>query len=227
MTAVAARPRFGLTGKLPAHGDFIRRGTLPGSFMKPWDAWLEQGLTTARAAIGTERWDTTWDAAPAWRFALPAGRCGPDAVAGVLLPSRDAVGRRFPLTLAAVGDEVARVPAAWFAAAEGAGRAGLTLGEDVDAVMARLPAPDLSPAFPIGQQGTADPTATEGGGASTKTPGAVSSPGSESVAGRSCRIDIVSRWWTADAADGTPGLVWDQAGLPPAETFALLLQAEP
>lgn len=143
-----AGTRLGLFGKLPAHGDFIRRGSLPASFCAPWDAWLQEGIAAARAAIGEARWESVWDAAPAWRFALPPGACGPDAAAGVLLPSRDAVGRRFPLTLAAVRDagEDAPWPAAWFARLEGAGRAALAAGQDADALAALLPAPEAEPA---------------------------------------------------------------------------------
>lgn len=142
-----AATRLGLVGKLPAHGDFIRRGSLPASFCTPWDAWLQEGIAAARAAIGEARWESVWDAAPAWRFALPPGACGPEAAAGVLLPSRDAVGRRFPLTLAAVGGAGQAVawPAAWFALVEGAGRAALAAGEDADALAALLPAPEPEP----------------------------------------------------------------------------------
>ena len=55
----------------------------------------------ARDHLG-EGWDAAWDQAPAWRFALPAGACGPDPVAGVMAPSADTVGRRFALTAAAI-----------------------------------------------------------------------------------------------------------------------------
>ncbi|MDB5372667.1 MAG: tagF [Belnapia sp.] len=131
----------GLFGKLPAHGDFVRRG-LPGSFCEPWDAWLQAGIAAARDRLGAG-WEAAWDAAPAWRFALPAGACGPDPVAGVLAPSADAVGRRFALTGAAVlpGATEAAWPAPWFAAMEGALRAAQAGGLDADALAALLPLP--------------------------------------------------------------------------------------
>lgn len=137
---------LGLIGKLPAHGDFIRRG-LPGSFCAPWDAWLQAGIAAARDGLGPG-WEAAWDAAPAWRFALPAGACGPDPVAGVLAPSADAVGRRFALTVAAVQPDAAEAqwPAAWFAAMEGALRAAQAGGLDADALAALLPPP--GPAAP-------------------------------------------------------------------------------
>ena len=47
----ATRAVTGLHGKLPAHGDFVRRG-LPTSFCEPWDAWLQAGMTAARDSLG-------------------------------------------------------------------------------------------------------------------------------------------------------------------------------
>jgi len=143
---MSALPRYtvGLFGKLPAHGDFLRRG-LPGSFCAQWDTWLRRGMTAAEAQFDPEAWAEIWRAAPAWRFALPAGACGPDAVAGVLVASFDSVGRRFPLTLACqqstAGPGVAW-PAHWFAALEGAALAGRDDGLDADTVMSRLPLPE-------------------------------------------------------------------------------------
>ncbi len=140
----AARMVLGLHGKLPAHGDFVRRG-LPGRFCEPWDAWLRQGVAAARASLGEPGFEAAWDAAPAWRFLLPPGACGLERVAGVLLPSRDQVGRRFPLTLATLAPpEGAAVswppPGTWFAALEGAALAGRDGGLNADALAALLPA---------------------------------------------------------------------------------------
>jgi len=133
---------MGLFGKLPAHGDFVRRG-LPAAFCEPLDAWLTAGVGAARDALG-ERFDAAWDAAPAWRFALPAGACGTHAAAGVLLCSRDAVGRRFPLVVAVLGE----ADVAWFAAAEGAARRP---DANADSMLAAVPTPDNAGApAPIG-----------------------------------------------------------------------------
>ncbi len=93
----------------------------------PWDAWLQDGMATARERLGDRAGRTLWDGAPPWRFALPAGACGPDAVVGVLLPSEDMVGRRFPITLAALVAPGAAPPAPGLvrgAGGRGAGRAG-------------------------------------------------------------------------------------------------------
>jgi type VI secretion system protein ImpM len=143
-----ALPLTGLFGKVPAHGDFVRRG-LPTTFVGPWDAWLQDGMATARERLG-DRWAALWDSAPPWRFALPAGACGPDAVAGVLLPSEDMVGRRFPITLAALLAPDAPLPAdGWFTALEAAALAGRAGRADADALASAIPAPDAAVTAPM------------------------------------------------------------------------------
>jgi type VI secretion system ImpM family protein len=88
-------PTFrGFFGKLPARGDFVSAG-LPRDFVSRWDAWISSTLAAAVAAAGDD-----WLQTPPRRFHLAPGVCCPDAVMGVLLPSSDKVGRRFPLTLA-------------------------------------------------------------------------------------------------------------------------------
>lgn len=129
---------MGVYGKLPAHGDFIRRG-LPDSFVEPWDAWLQAGIVAARDALGDD-FPAAWAAAPAWRFRLPPGACGETPVAGVLLPSEDMVGRRFPLTLAMLLDAAAPPSESWFDMIEAAARQGRDGGDTADALLAALPA---------------------------------------------------------------------------------------
>ncbi len=134
------RPLTGLYGKVPLHGDFVRRG-LPSSFVGPWDAWLQSGMEAARESLG-DSWPAVWDDGAAWRFALPAGACGPDPVAGVMLPSADQVGRRFPLTLAALLPAgSAPPPDAWFDAIENAAQAGRAGQAGADRLAAILPLP--------------------------------------------------------------------------------------
>jgi type VI secretion system protein ImpM len=87
----------GLYGKLPSHGDFLRR-RVSDAFVDAWDAWLREGLAASRAALG-ERWLNVYLTSPAWRFVCGPGACGPAAVLGVMAPSVDRVGRYFPLTL--------------------------------------------------------------------------------------------------------------------------------
>jgi type VI secretion system protein ImpM len=136
----AAPARLGFAGKLPARGDFVLRG-LPRSFAEPWDEWLAQAIAGSRAVLGPD-WLDAWLVAPIWRFALPGGAAGPDAVAGVMLPSVDRAGRHWPLTLGAVlpGRLAAPAPdAAWYAALEQLGLDAVLGDADPDALEARLP----------------------------------------------------------------------------------------
>lgn len=77
----------GLFGKLPTAGDFVFRG-LGESFRARWDRWLTRHLA------GRAHWP-----AGGLRFRL---RSGGRAASGLVLPSRDAVGRRFPLSVLVV-----------------------------------------------------------------------------------------------------------------------------
>ncbi len=132
--------RTGLFGKLPAHGDFVRRA-LPRSFVGPWDDWLSQGIANARAALG-EEWDAAWEAAPVWRFRVSAGVCGPEAAVGVLATSADTVGRQFPITLAALLPQAAQAPPEeWYAALEHSALTARAGRLDADALAAALPPP--------------------------------------------------------------------------------------
>lgn len=143
LPVLPAQPGF--FGKLPVRADFVTRGLPPG-FTDPWHAWLVRGLAAARDTLGA-RFEPAYMAAPVWRFLLPVGACGPEAVAGVLLPSVDAADRLFPLTIAAV----TMAPAAalretedWFGALEDAGREALADGLEFEAWLgqvAALPAP--------------------------------------------------------------------------------------
>jgi len=87
----------GLYGKLPTHGDFLRR-RVDDDFVNGWDVWLQHCIAHSRASLG-EAWLDTYLTSPAWRFALAPAVCGAAAVAGILVPSVDRVGRYFPLTL--------------------------------------------------------------------------------------------------------------------------------
>ena len=89
----------GFYGKLPSHGDFLRRRASEG-FVRAWDAWLQEGLSASRASLG-DQWLDVYLTSPAWRFACAAGVAGPTTVAGVIAPSVDRVGRYFPVTVVA------------------------------------------------------------------------------------------------------------------------------
>jgi type VI secretion system protein ImpM len=103
--------QVGFYGKLPSHGDFLRR-RISDAFVDAWDAWLRDSLTASRSALGT-RWLEVYLTSPAWRFVCAAGACGPSPVLGVVAPSVDQAGRYFPLTLVAeLPDHVSLITAA-------------------------------------------------------------------------------------------------------------------
>lgn len=122
----------GAFGKIPGMGDFLRLN-LSAGFVQAWDTWLQAGLIAAQGRLGG-RWSDCYLSAPIWRFSLPAGVAGSEAVSGVLMPSVDRVGRQYPLTLATPcdpGRTALRHFAndAWFAALEDV--ALLALDDDV------------------------------------------------------------------------------------------------
>lgn len=88
----------GWYGKIPGAGDFIAR-RVPASFSEPWDRWLQRAMEGSQQRLGA-RWREAFLSMPAWRFVLGPGVVGTNAWAGLMLPSVDAVGRYFPLTVA-------------------------------------------------------------------------------------------------------------------------------
>lgn len=138
----------GWYGKLPCAGDFVQR-RLPPAFVEPWDAACRQSLVAGASRFG-DAWAETFLAARPWRFAVVAGPCGGTGWVGVVGPSRDRVGRVFPLTVAA--PLAAGVPdTEWFDAADVAlhqAAMGAAL-HDVDGIVASLPAlrPVDAPSF--------------------------------------------------------------------------------
>jgi type VI secretion system protein ImpM len=89
----------GFYGKLPSHGDFLRR-RVSDAFIGVWDSWLQECIAASRAILG-DRWLDVYLTSPAWRFACAAGTFGTAPVIGVMVPSVDRVGRYFHLTVVA------------------------------------------------------------------------------------------------------------------------------
>ena len=136
----------GFFGKLPARGDFLRVG-LPRSFTDPLDDWLQGALAASRARFD-DRWGAVWEAAPAWCFALPAGTLGPSSAIGVILPSRDRVGRRFPLVFARLAPLSDPEAASFLSAAAHAGRQAVDNALAPEAVQAMLRLRPEAPSLP-------------------------------------------------------------------------------
>lgn len=98
----ATELRLGIFGKHPARGDFIETGLGP-VLLAGLEQWLDATLTTCRAALGPV-WEQAWDgAAPRavcfWMGEALAG----EVVVGAMRPSRDKVGRRYPLLVLTAG----------------------------------------------------------------------------------------------------------------------------
>lgn len=98
-----ARMTFGYYGKLPFAGDFLRHG-LSAAFVSGWDAWMQRTLLAARQTMGEAEWHRAYLCAPIWRFSIAPGLCGPLGAAGIMMPSLDRVGRRFPFCIAIATD---------------------------------------------------------------------------------------------------------------------------
>lgn len=114
--------RFGYFGKIPTVGDFISRG-LPRRVADGLDGWLREAVRASQTKLGP-KWLDAFLVAPVWRLAIAPGVLGPYAVAGVMIPSVDRVGRYFPLIVAAAIPEdkddpfIVRPDSRFFAAAE-------------------------------------------------------------------------------------------------------------
>ncbi len=133
----------GYFGKFPALGDFVRAG-IGRKFIEPWDHFLQTGLLASREAMGEESWRAAYQTAPIWRFALGAGLVADGPYYGVMMPSQDAVGRLFPLTLVAAGPPPALNDAAFFVPLEDAALNmldSLRSKPELEAMLAALPDP--------------------------------------------------------------------------------------
>lgn len=135
---------MGVFGKLPAHGDFVQRN-LPGSFVEPWDEWLQRAVHGSREVVG-ERWLDYYLTSPIWRFAFSAGVLDARSWAGILVPSVDSVGRYFPVTLAVPGPagsnpfSCMRDESSWYQALSDLAIEALQSPLQVDQVIEQFPA---------------------------------------------------------------------------------------
>jgi type VI secretion system protein ImpM len=118
MTCSAAQTLPGWYGKVPSLGDFASR-RLPDGFVNIWDEWLERSLARLQQSRGNARCEFA-----VHRFWIGPRLLSAASWAGVIAPSFDRVGRRFPLTIAApLAPEPSSLAAAlnapdWYAAME-------------------------------------------------------------------------------------------------------------
>jgi type VI secretion system protein ImpM len=227
----------GFYGKLPSHGDFLRRRA-PDAFVAAWDAWLQDCMAESRATLG-ERWLDVYLTSPAWRFACAAGCCGSTPLVGVMVPSVDRVGRYFPFTaVAALPADVDLLAAATSAAPFLDAVERLTIETleaseiDLDAVDAHLVALAalLMPAHQrpgVVLEPAAGAMLDDGGGAGVQFAiGSTARMGAALLQVLSHRLSAVyaplTLWWTDGSTALDPsGLVC--RGLPAPDAFAALL----
>ncbi len=151
-------------GKMPSVGDFFRLGA-PQDFVAAWDPWVQSAMLGGQTALGPD-WDTHYMSAPIWRFTLCPGLAGARAWTGIVMPSVDRVGRRFPLTLLSQLDAPDAAAChfandAFFDRVEDLALAALEddmTRDRLEADLAALPAPVVPRSAINGQTATADST---------------------------------------------------------------------
>jgi type VI secretion system protein ImpM len=227
--------QIGFYGKLPSHGDFLRRRA-PDAFVALWDAWLQEALSVSQAALGS-RWLDVYLTSPVWRFAAAAGACGPGAVAGVMVPSVDRVGRYFPLTV--IGElpphvnplEIAAAGSAYFDRAERVVLDALetenvefeTFDRDIDALSALLDPICVESLVVLGEG--APPAADPAAGllfpiaSAAQLEGALLQLAWRQLASAYAPLML---WWT-DGSGAVPPQGLLLTGLPAADSFAAML----
>lgn len=84
---------LGWYGKLPAAGDFVRR-RLSSEVVNWWHRWLEMSLPNLKENHSSQ---AMFFHAPIWNFILPASHGSSMVQMGCIAPSRDRVGRLYPL----------------------------------------------------------------------------------------------------------------------------------
>lgn len=133
--AVVESNRIGFFGKIQSHGDFISEG-LDRDLIGALDGWVQAGMH-ACTDVFTSRWSSVFSASPPLRFITERGIWGRNAYAGVLLPSRDRVGRKYPLVVLAQMADFNQHPRTlyqddtWFMAAEAVAETSMTSDFDM------------------------------------------------------------------------------------------------
>lgn len=215
--------RCGLFGKLGSKRDFIALAT-PRKFLEVWEPWMQACLSASRHQLG-DGWQNAFLAAPVWRFWLGADICGTN-VAGAIMPSLDAVGRYYPLTLHAIADEATSIVVpdtdaqdSWYEEAERFLLATLDPAANFEATAAALEQMRPAALWPetatdLGRTGYLVGTMLGDGGFAASL-----------AAVRSANPPIYAAgtfWWTAGGA-GFESMVLSCRGLPDPYDYSVLL----
>lgn len=96
-------PKIGLLGKHPAYGDFLRH-EVDDPVADRLTAWVDNTLAEVKEQLG-DNWGAFWDGAQELRFWIGRAVLG-QTLCGILHPSADKVGRRYPLILLVQGAKV-------------------------------------------------------------------------------------------------------------------------
>ena len=99
---MADKANVGIMGKHPGYGDFLRWG-LSEATVDGLTGWTDGVLPPVRDQLGAA-WESFWDGAQCLRFWIGRAVLG-KTLAGIIQPSHDRVGRRYPLIV--VGEGVA------------------------------------------------------------------------------------------------------------------------
>jgi type VI secretion system protein ImpM len=194
----------GWFGKLPAAGDFVSR-RLPDDFLHAWDDWLQHGLVAARERHG-DGWLEGHAENGVRRFWLGPDVLGDVCWTGLLAPSVDRVGRRFPLTIAA--------PLAWHSSSLAIALAARGWFRRLEALLCRVDAAMSVENFDNELVRSGPPDSMTVDFATDRLAETLQSGGSAQAAERSI-------WWCDDALEVAQFECF--AGLPPASAFASLL----
>jgi type VI secretion system protein ImpM len=205
---------IGFCGKLPSHGDFVRR-RVPAPLLWRWEEWADAVTATIRRHLADD-WPGIYVNSPIWRFAASAHCCGNRPFVGVMMPSVDRVGRYHPLSLLAALEptacaaSVALKSNSWYAEMEAVALSALEDEFRFDQFDARLAAatiPSSSACAPF-------ETARDG-------------PFDRAISGALASILDAksvpySLWWTIDSDRQSP-LCCSYVGLPTPEDFRDLI----
>jgi type VI secretion system protein ImpM len=210
----ALRASIGLFGKIPSKRDFVTLN-MPNRLLNPWEVWLQDGMTEGAIAMELA-WREAFLVAPVWRFWL-GGDCGAGRRIGVMMPSMDAAGRYFPLTIFMRAEEGDTLPAPAadpqeesFAGLEAAALSALDDGATLDLLIASL-------------CGVPDPRKLPAGLALEVVSDMLSAvPAADAAAAvatlQDAQLDQASFWWTAGGG-AFPPAAYAAEGLPSPRDF--------